>query len=388
LKRILIFLWLAMLLTLPVRAAAPATGAQAMILLHGPSGRVLASKQADKRLPMASTTKIMTALVALEHSSMDDEVEIQPEWTRVEGSSMYLRVGEVCTVRDLLHGLMLSSGNDAALALAVHCAGDTERFVRWMNEKAEFLGMEDTLFQNPHGLPAAEHYSTAADMARLMAAAMENADFRAVSASRYYHREGQSYKNHNKLLWQCEGTTGGKTGYTRAAGRCLVSSCCREGLELICVTLNDRSDWADHASLYDWAFTNFEGYSITHRTRIAQVPVVGGNASWAEAVTAQDLQLCLEKGSDVRLTADLDRFVYAPVEGGCPAGRLHVWVNGGEEAQLPLYWAQNVSEVSHETSEISLRSGALLPPGSGKVDRSRSCNGERYGVRSGGQCRA
>lgn len=344
-KKLIIFLLLAALLTLPVRAAAPQTGAQAMVLLHGSSGRVLASQNAEKQLPMASTTKIMTALVALEHCSMDDEVEIQGEWTRVEGSSMYLRVGEVCTVRDLLHGLMLSSGNDAALALAGHCAGDTESFVGWMNEKAGALGMENTKFKNPHGLPAEGHCSTALDMARLMAAAMENEDFRAVAGSRYYHREGQSYKNHNKLLWQCEGTSGGKTGYTRAAGRCLVSSCRRDGLELICVTLNDRSDWADHGALYDWGFANYEGCSIEHRTLIARVPVVGGEADWAEAVTAQELRLCLEKGSKVRLTADLERFVYAPVAGGTVAGRLHVWVDNGEAAQLPLYWAQTVSEV-------------------------------------------
>lgn len=343
-KRILCFCVMAALLLLPVRAAAPGCAAQAMILVHGPSGRVLTSHNAEKVLPMASTTKIMTALVALEHSSLDDEVEIRREWTRTEGSSMYLRPGETCTVRDLLHGLMLSSGNDAALALASHCAGNEERFVAWMNEKAADLGMENTVFQNPHGLPAEGHHSTAGDMARLMAAAMENENFRAIVSARYYHREGQSYKNHNKLLWQCEGCTGGKTGYTRAAGRCLVSSCQREGLELICVTLNDRSDWSDHAALYDWGFANFEGYTLAHRSLAARVPVVGGSADGIDAVTARELRLCLEKGSGVKLTADLPRFVYAPIARGGAAGTLHLWVNNAEAAQLPLYWAQDVSE--------------------------------------------
>jgi len=345
LKKAFILILTALLLVLPVKAAAPATSAQAMILLHGPSGRVLASHNADKRLPMASTTKIMTALLALECGSPEDEVEIKGEWTGIEGSSMYLRAGEVCTVRDLLHGLMLASGNDAALALAGHCAGDSERFAERMNEKAAELGMRDTVFKNPHGLPAEGHFSTARDMARLMAAAMENDAFRAVVSARYYNREGHSYKNHNKLLWQCEGTTGGKTGYTRAAGRCLVSSCCREGLELICVTLNDRGDWADHAALYDWAFANFEGCHIGRGELAARVPAVGGALPYAEAVAAEELRLCLDKGSKVKLTADLERFIYAPVKGGDPAGTLRLWVNETETAALPLCWAQDVPEV-------------------------------------------
>lgn len=343
-KKLIIFMMTAALLVLPVRSAAPQGAARSMILLHGPSGRVLTEYNAHKRLPMASTTKIMTALLTLESCAMDDEVEIKREWTLVEGSSMYLRCGEVCTVRDLLHGLMLSSGNDAALALAGHCAGDTETFVTRMNEKAASLGMEDTQFANPHGLPAEEHYSSASDMAKLMAAAMENEDFRAVVSARYYHREGQSYKNHNKLLWQCEGTTGGKTGYTRAAGRCLVSSCCRDGLELICVTLNDRSDWADHAALYDWGFSNYEGCCIPGGTLAARVPVVGGNAEYAEAVTAAPLRLCLDRGSNVERTADLPRFLYAPVAKGTVAGTLRIRVDDTEAAALPLIWARDVPE--------------------------------------------
>jgi len=344
LKKLLIFCLTALLLVIPVKAV-PATGAQAMILLHGPSGRVLASHNADKRLPMASTTKIMTALLALECCSPEDEVEIKEEWTGAEGSSMYLRAGEICTVRDLLHGLMLASGNDAALALAGHCAGDTEGFVERMNKKAAELGMTDTVFRNPHGLPAEGHFSTASDMARLMAAAMENDAFRSVVSARYYNHEGRSYKNHNKLLWQCEGASGGKTGYTRAAGRCLVSSCCREELELICVTLNDRSDWADHAALYDWAFANYEGCRVERGSLAARVPVVGGTSPYAEAVAAAELWLCLDKGSKVKLTADLERFIYAPIKGGDPAGTLHLWVNETEVAALPLCWAQNVPEV-------------------------------------------
>lgn len=241
-KRLTVFLLAVLLLTQPVRASAELPAADAMILLHGPSGRVLAGKNADARLPMASTTKIMTALLALECCAMDEEVEIRPEWTRVEGSSMYLRGGDICTVGDLIHGLMLSSGNDAALALADICAGDMESFVALMNRRAAELGLTNTHFMNPHGLPAEGHYSSAADMARLMAAAMENETFRAVTASRTYQWGEHSYRNHNKLLWRCEGCTGGKTGYTRAAGRCLVSSCRRDGMELVCVTLNCRGD--------------------------------------------------------------------------------------------------------------------------------------------------
>ena len=253
-KKFLIFCLSALLLALPVKAEAPVAGAASMILIHGPSGRVLASHNADQRLPMASTTKIMTALLALEHCALDDEVEIKAEWTRAEGSSMYLRPGEICTVGDLLHGLMLASGNDAALALAEGCCGSVEAFVAEMNRTAQRIGMVQSSFANPNGLDAENHYSTARDMALLASYAAKNHTFVRFCSTSRVNAAGRSMNNHNRLLREVEGCIGMKTGYTKAAGRTLVSCAEREGRCLVAVTLDAADDWSDHEKLYEWGF--------------------------------------------------------------------------------------------------------------------------------------
>ncbi len=332
----------AALLALPVRAAAPGGSAEAMILLHGPSGLVLAARSADARLPMASTTKLMTALVVLEHCDCDAPVTIESDWTRVEGSSMYLRAGETYTVRELLCGLLLCSGNDAATALACFSAGGVEEFAVWMNGKAAELGLANTHFTNPHGLSDAEHYSSARDLALIMAAGLQNPVFREIVGTRTFTSHGLTYRNHNKLLWLCEGATGGKTGYTKAAGRCLVSSCLRDGLELICVTLSDPDDWDDHCALYRWGYEHYRGWSLSAGDVLARVPVISGAAEEAEAAAGQGIELCLPRAAELLLTADLPRFLYAPVTGGAPAGRLCVRSGDCLLAETPLTWAADV----------------------------------------------
>ncbi|MBR6840596.1 MAG: D-alanyl-D-alanine carboxypeptidase, partial [Oscillospiraceae bacterium] len=243
--------------TVPAYAApAPAVQAEAVVVMSGDGG-VLYAKNADTRRLIASTTKLMTALVCLENTSIDDVCTAQERHCRVEGSSMYLKAGERYTVRELLLGLLLSSGNDAALALAEYTAGSEGAFVQMMNRKAQELGLRDTHFENPHGLDAKSHYSTASDLARLMLACMENGAFRSLAVQRSAEVQGLTLLNHNKLLTLCPGCVGGKTGYTRAAGRCLVSCCERDGMRLVCVTLSDPDDWNDHRTLYDWAYANF-----------------------------------------------------------------------------------------------------------------------------------
>ena len=180
--------------------AAPETSAAAMVLVHPASGTVLAAgNAADPRL-IASTTKLMTALVSVQTLSPDKTVEIREEWTRIEGSSMYLRPGEKCTVRELLEGLLLASGNDAALALAVTAAGDEESFAERMNAEAEKLGLDNTHFENPHGLDGKRHYSCAADLAKIMAAALRDDTLRGILGERTCSIRGRVYENHNKLL--------------------------------------------------------------------------------------------------------------------------------------------------------------------------------------------
>lgn len=201
---------------------------------------------------IASTTKIMTALVVLEQASLDDTITVT-QAHMAEGSSMYLKPGETVRVEELLYGLLLCSGNDAALALT-ECAGGAAPFVALMNEKAAALGMAHTSFANPNGLDAEGHYSTARDMAALAAAAMDDPTFRRLCSSRRVTIGQRTMENHNRLLRQVEGCVGLKTGYTQAAGRTLVSCAERNGCRLIVVTLRDGDDWADHAALYEYGF--------------------------------------------------------------------------------------------------------------------------------------
>mgnify|MGYP004700086461 FL=1 len=236
----------------PAVAEALEVSATAAVLMDADMGQVLYEKNGDRQMLIASTTKIMTALVVLEHAAPDDVVTVTPDHM-AEGSSMYLRAGETVRVEELLYGLLLCSGNDAALALT-ECAGGLTPFVALMNEKAAALGMAHTSFANPNGLDADGHYSTARDMAVLAAAAVENPTFRRICSSRSVTIGQRTMENHNRLLRQVEGCVGLKTGYTRAAGRTLVSCTERDGCRLVAVTLQDGNDWADHAALYDYGF--------------------------------------------------------------------------------------------------------------------------------------
>ena len=236
----------------PAVAEALEVSATAAVLMDADMGQVLYEKNGDRQMLIASTTKIMTALVVLEHAAPDDVITVTPDHM-AEGSSMYLKAGETVRVEELLYGLLLCSGNDAALALT-ECAGGLTPFVALMNEKAAALGMAHTSFANPNGLDADGHYSTARDMAVLAAAAMENPTFRRICSSRSVTIGQRTMENHNRLLRQVEGCVGLKTGYTRAAGRTLVSCTERDGCRLVAVTLQDGNDWADHAALYDYGF--------------------------------------------------------------------------------------------------------------------------------------
>lgn len=236
----------------PAVAEALEVSATAAVLMDADMGQVLYEKNGDRQMLIASTTKIMTALVVLEHAAPDDVITVTPDHM-AEGSSMYLRAGETVRVEELLYGLLLCSGNDAALALT-ECAGGLTPFVALMNEKAAALGMAHTSFANPNGLDADGHYSTARDMAVLAAAAVENPTFRRICSSRSVTIGQRTMENHNRLLRQVEGCIGLKTGYTRAAGRTLVSCAERDGCRLVAVTLQDGDDWADHAALYDYGF--------------------------------------------------------------------------------------------------------------------------------------
>lgn len=253
-RRILAALWAAVSLIVCLTAVTEAVevSAAAAVLMDADSGRLLYDKNGEKRMLIASTTKLMTALVALEQGGLQQEITVTGGHM-AEGSSMYLRPGEKLTLETLLYGLLLSSGNDAALAVT-ECMGGAVPFVARMNEKAAELGMENTHFANPNGLDDEAHYSTAEDMAKLAAAAMDDPVLRRVASTRTARIGGRTLTNHNKLLSRVEGCVGLKTGYTKAAGRTLVSCAERDGVRLVAVTLQDGDDWNDHASLYEQGF--------------------------------------------------------------------------------------------------------------------------------------
>ena len=237
-------------------AELPQVSAQSAVVLHMDSGEILYEKNAREQRSIASITKLMTALVALESGkSLDDVVTIQAEDTRTEGSALYLKPGEHVKLETLLYGLLLHSGNDAALAIARFCGGSVEDFVAGMNARARELGMTNSHFANPNGLNDEGHYSSARDMALLARACLDNEYLAQMVSTRTITLEGRTFTNHNKLLWRYEGCVGMKTGFTENAGRTLVSAARRDGMTLIAVTLNDPDDWADHEVLFDYGFS-------------------------------------------------------------------------------------------------------------------------------------
>lgn len=252
-KRFLCAVLLLYWLTVPCGAAEISVSAYAAVLLDCDSGEALYEKNADDKMLIASTTKIMTALVALDCVRLDETAEVTYDHM-VEGSSMYLKPGETVTVEELLYGLLLCSGNDAALCLADYCGGSIENFVSLMNEKATAIGMKNTSFENPNGLDGEKHYSTARDMALLAQTAANDPTFCRLCSTKTVHIGERTMTNHNKLLSQLDGCIGMKTGYTKAAGRTLVSCCERDGRRLVAVTLCDGDDWNDHKCLYEWGF--------------------------------------------------------------------------------------------------------------------------------------
>jgi len=302
-------------------ASAQSISAHSAIVIDADTHTVYYEKNADERRLIASTTKIMTALVALDTLAPDRIVTVPAEAVRVGGSSMYLREGEEVSVEALLYGEMLVSGNDAAYTLAA-AGGDLDAFVAAMNEKAQEFGLVDTSFANPHGLDDDDNYSTARNMAILASNALKNPVFREICASKNMQIEGRQLKNHNKLLSMYEGTVGVKTGFTKAAGRCLVSAVERDGRTLICVTLNAPDDWNDHMQLYDAVFAGLQKTSICEKDVCAvQIPTAYGG--FVEARFAQDAAVSLFDGEAAQLAWEIEapRFFYRLPNYGAVVGQ-------------------------------------------------------------------
>ena len=317
--------------------------------LQATTREVFFAQNETEPLPIASTTKIMTTLLCLESGDLDTPFPVDNNAIQVEGSSMGLVEGDIVTKRALCYGMMLPSGNDAAGATAVKLAGSYEAFAEQMNQRAEQIGMQNTHFVTPSGLHDEQHYSTAYDMALLTATALQNTDFRDICGQTTakvsfgnppYERW---LKNTNKLLTQCEGVIGVKTGFTDEAGRCLVSACTRNDITLICVTLNDPNDWQTHSNLYDAIFPTLQTKTVSLPENL-QIPVVGGTAEQVSLQTEETITYG-SKGSicDIQFSVQTKPFLFAPVQAKQYGGMLVAEKNGQELFCLPLLTKEAVS---------------------------------------------
>ncbi len=325
----------AVLFTLSVDAA-PQISARASILVDADTGRVVYENCADQRALIASTTKIMTAVVALEHLDLHRTFRVPPEATNIEGSSMYLKIGESLTAEELLYGMMLHSGNDAAVALAMLTAGSVEEFVVLMNLKAQKLGLKNTHFENPNGLDGTEHYSTARDLAALTAYALQNDDFCKIVSTKSICIGERSLRNHNRLLWSCEGCIGVKTGYTKAAGRILVSAAKRNGRCLIAVTIDDGNDWQDHEKLYEYGFSQFQTKKICAGDVVCAMPLIDGQE--APLLAAEEIELSVYEGERLVIRPEMPQFTFVRGEEGTFAASGGVYLGTKKIADIPLLW--------------------------------------------------
>ena len=309
----------------PFNTKALSTSAKGAILINGDTGEVIYQHNADVKLPMASTTKIMTALLLCENGDFNREITVTAEMLRVEGSSMGLLAGDRVTFHDLLYGLMLASGNDAANVVAFVLGGTVNGFVNMMNRKGRELGLENTNFVTPSGLDGEEHYTTARDLANLARYAMQMEEFAKAAASKSavlnygnppYRR---SLTNHNKLLQSFEGAVGVKTGFTKKSGRCLVSAAKRDGKYVIAVTLNDPDDWLDHKNMLSYGLEAIKQTEILPETAEYEIPVIGGKTSSVSVKVEPYIVNSLET-EGFTCEINLPRFVYAPVKAGDKLG--------------------------------------------------------------------
>lgn len=325
-------------------------------LLSG-DGKLLWGKDAHTPAGMASTTKIMTALLAAEYieSAGEDAVTVVSDTAAgIEGSSVYLKVGEEVRLVDLLYATLLASANDAAASLAEAVAGDQAAFVAMMNERAEAMGLVSTQFANPHGLADSAHYTTAYELGVIASHALQNELFARVAKTKHYTFAGdgitRSLSNHNRMLSSYEGAVGVKTGFTKATGRCLVSAAEKDGVLLIAVTLSAPNDWQDHTEMLDYGFSMLENRVLLQENELSlSVPVIGGKVNSVAVTNAEELSVILPKKSpDLTYKIELASFAYAPIAQGKAVGKVRFYLDDEEIASCDLVAAETAEALQYE----------------------------------------
>lgn len=332
--------------------AMPEVSSHSACVIDIDTGRILAAKNENEKSEPASITKIMTALIALENADIKKVVTIPGAAAGVEGSSIYIKAGEKYSLEDLLYGLMLRSGNDAATAIAIDVAGSVDAFVEKMNQKAQELGCTGTHFNNPHGLPDEKHYTTAHDMALITAAALRNDTFVKIVSTKNYTAEPdgagetRSWQNKNKLLWQYEGAIGVKTGYTKSAGKTYVGAAERNGIRIAVVVLGAKDMWGDAAMLLDDAFASYQQVDLIKDGQSTGVtPVLEGLSSEVEGITEGSLSKTLTKEEQERIVTKCvyQTPLYAPVAKGDIIGSMQVYLDDEMIGSVPIVAAADVA---------------------------------------------
>ncbi|AFK86896.1 MULTISPECIES: D-alanyl-D-alanine carboxypeptidase family protein [Thermoanaerobacterium] len=360
-KKILLFVLIFTFLMTPINIEAenlksPQIAAKAAIVMDQRSGRILFEKNISEKLPMASTTKIMTLLLALEYGNLNDIVTVSKKAASVGGSSIWLSPGEKISMINLLYGLMLNSGNDAATAIAEHISGSVDKFVELMNKKAKEIGAYNTNFVTPSGLDIGidNHYTTAYDLALITRYAFNNYNKFAEIVStkeKTIPWDGKGYdrylRNKNKMLWQYEGADGVKTGFTNKAGRCLVASATRNGQRLISVVLNSGPMWEDTQKILDYSFANYTPIKIISKGQMVKtISVVNGKGKYLPLIYNSDFILPISKDEEINVKIDysLPKSVKAPIGIGEKVGVAIVKLNDNQIATIDVVAGKNVDE--------------------------------------------
>lgn len=334
--------------------------ARSAALYEPETKKFLYTKNSNERLGMASTTKIMTALIAIETLDLNEDVEIDSRAVGIEGSSIYLRHGEIMNALDLIYALLLQSANDAAAALAYRIAGSIEGFAKLMNERACELGLSDTHFTNPHGLDEKEHYTTSHDLAIISAEALSNETFKEIAST--YKREVESSDtkrllvNHNKMLKTYDGCIGVKTGYTTRSGRCLVSAAEKDGLTMIGVTIDAPDDWRDHTQMLNYGFSTLEKRTLAEVGQFSyEVPIISGTQSSIRVSNTEELTRIFKKSDAAyEVHIRLSKYFSAPILEGDVLGRVIFTKDGDEIASLPLLSEASVGESKKKKGFFSI----------------------------------
>ena len=333
--------------------ALPRVTARSAVVMEAKTGRVLYERNmGDRRFP-ASTTKIMTLIIALEKGNLDDVVKVGPHAAGTEGSTLWLEEGDEITLRELLYGMMLHSGNDATVAVAEHIAGSVDAFARLMTDKAHEIGAKDTNFVNANGLPDYAHYTTAHDLALIASYGYTLPEFEKIVSTKeitfpWVKDDTHRLRNENQMLWLYEGGNGVKTGYTDAAGRCLVSAAKRDGIQLVAVVLDSNWMWNDSILLLDYGFSKIDRTTVVKKhAQVGTVAVTGSRARRLGVQTKDEIVLPVVDGTaGYEQTIDLPHAVKAPIKKGDVVGTLRVSYEGKEVAKTDLVAMQDAEQKS------------------------------------------